>query len=388
MLKILQHELNELEASNRCKFLVPCEPELSSKTKFKGKSLIDFTDWDVLKINKRPEFKRTIHQEIEASGFGTGASRLSSGTRNSHISCERKIASFLGTQASILFSSKNQAVLSLITALATEKDLVLADEIMQSPVSDAAYLVNASFSTFDGQEPSSLAHELEKQGYARKLIFIESYSAISGKRPPLTEIYELCRRYNSYIFVDKSFSLGIFDHTDRKVSDISLSDCILAKFGSLTYAVPMFGAFISGSNTLVNYIINRSNTFSRESVLSPPIAAGVEKALDLIEFNLVGREKIASLGLKLKKGLGEFGLLKNDNVASPIICIPFSKLGIAKEFYTALLQKGFLLDCFSSGLSRSEASFIRAIVNIEHTEHHINSLLNTCFEVFKRFNSN
>ncbi len=112
----------ELELLANQKRLVQMSTRFESKLKapyinFKNRDLLDFTSWDFLALDQDQRLAKNTHRTLEEFGFCAHASRLSTGNTPQQISCEKRLAKCLGTENALLFSSKNQVVLSLITSL-------------------------------------------------------------------------------------------------------------------------------------------------------------------------------------------------------------------------------------------------------------------------------
>ena len=209
MLNKIKLELEQLAAKGLLRQLKPVQSRKDGCVEVRGKQLIDFTNWDYLALNSNRDFLTSLQREIESLGVGACAARTASGTHQRHVACEYRIAQFLNTQSSILFSSKNQAVLSLVTSLVAEGDLVFLDETMHSPVSDAAYLVNAQAIYYHAGSLAQLKSELSKcKPTLRKFIFAESISPVTGIGTDLGYLVELARTFKAQLIVDESYALA------------------------------------------------------------------------------------------------------------------------------------------------------------------------------------
>jgi glycine C-acetyltransferase/8-amino-7-oxononanoate synthase len=76
-------------------------------------------------------------------GTGSGASRLISGTMEPHRSLERRLASFKGYDAALLFGSGYLANTGTIAALAGAGEVNLTDELKQASIVDGCRLSRA-----------------------------------------------------------------------------------------------------------------------------------------------------------------------------------------------------------------------------------------------------
>ena len=372
----LKIEIEQLIASGLHKELHLRGLRKAGLIEIKGKRLVDFTNWDILGINENKKFKRAAQKSIEENGIGTASSRLSSGTTISHTSCETRLAKFFGAQSSLLFSSKNQAVFSLLTALANESDLICFDEQIQSPALDVAYLVNAQSLAFNSANLSALNNELNKfKKVRRKFILLETVSPISGRKINLEELLQIASRHQAFLMLDESFAIaseglrgaGLLDEKPIGFSEFCL-------YGSLSNTVPCYGAFVAGSGTITNYIIQRSKTFAHEVPLPPVIAGSIESAIDIIELAQQERSRLAENIKMLRENLSKHGFLDASHADSAVVSIMIGTTKQAIRIANLLISKDFFVDVVSLSTSLTDIGLIRLLVNSSHTAKQLESI--------------
>jgi len=161
----------------------------------RGRNLLHCCSWDFLNLNLEPHFKRAAQRQIEESGIGVASSRGSAGTSRQLLCCENKLAQFLGCESALLFSSTNQAIFTLLTSLLSDRDLVVYEELLQSPVGDAAYLMGADIGTFCGSKLDELGSFLENKRAARHCYIVAE--AVKNSKPRSAMSYcangQICR---------------------------------------------------------------------------------------------------------------------------------------------------------------------------------------------------
>lgn len=386
MLKELKVELDAIAKAGRLKQFHARVSRVGTKINIRGGDLVDFTSWDFFNLGQNPKVKRALHSEIEQHGIASAASRLSSGTSPAHLSAEARIASFLGLEGAVLFSSHNQAVLSLLSAILSDRDCVIVDDVIQSPVQDAAYLVDAESLHFNSSDPDSLAKVLESaKGYKRKVIYIESVSPTTGVPVDLEAIIESISRSDVELIVDESYALGILGLRGAGVVESTrLPLKKLTIVGSLARGIGVYGGFIAGSSILIQYLINRSKTFQSENVVPSGIAASIEAALNLVELEQAGRETLGKLAADFRRELKRSGVNVDDNVKTPVVCINTDKFVQAFEIFKGLIEKGFLVEALSNGLILNDGGIVRLLLNSSHTESEVTACLAALRDLWKR----
>lgn len=387
MLTDLKIELEHLKATSQQAEIHPALRRNSGSSEIRGRNVVDFTSWDFLNISTNPRFKRAVQSAIENRGFSAQSARLSSGTTEEHLLAESRAAKFFGAESAILFSSRNQAILSLVTAIVQERDVVLVSDIGHNPSVDAASMIGAVVSQFSPEDPHSLDLELEKVRSARgKLVLIDSVSFITGKRIDLPSILAVLRKHDAYLVLDESFAVGACGIRGAGVSeDLLCGTQLIGIIADSAYGLASQGCLLAGSKTLVSFIVNRSKTFKFEIAGSPASAAAIESAINLIELQLTEREKLAVKARKISSALVQIGLLTSEDECA-VISIAYDRIATASQYSSALFQKGFLVDCFNVGKFLSTSAVIRLVVRSIHTDKQIEMLLQAISDIHSRCN--
>ena len=389
MIDEIKIELEQLTESGRLRECSAAIQEADSYILISGKKLLDFTSWDVFRLRSNPKVKRAVQSEIERSGLGASSPRLESGTSEVHLRCEKRLAQFFGCDDALLFSSRNQAVLSLFTALCSERDLLLLDDSLSSPVGDAGYLVNSSVSTFPAHNASALAKELERSAQFRKrYVVVDSVSAQSGEVLALGDILKVVKQFDAELIVDESYALGMLGARGAGGTEFfGLGPRDYSVFADLSLALGGSGACVAGSNLLITYLLNRSYTFRNETALPGALSAGCIQALDLLELMPSERKYVNSLAQKLSKNLSRMGLGCVEDANTPLVCFRMKKFSLIQEMRSALFQKGYFTEALLDDKPFSQGGVLRIIVNTSHKDEQIDEVSQAISEVYAKLDA-
>ncbi|RIL04846.1 MAG: hypothetical protein DCC75_12230, partial [Proteobacteria bacterium] len=375
----IKQELEKLSQEGRRKELIATAFRGGGLVEFKGKKLLDFTNWDALDLNQSAELKRASQMVIESAGIGAGSSRTLSGSSAYHARSEFRISKFLGMESALVFSSKNQAVFSLLTAMLGERDVIFFDELTQSPVIDAAYLVGASAVAVKSGELAAASEEVQRYQYAqRRFLYIESLSPLTGRKSNLPSLWNFAAANNLEILLDESYALGLIGARGAGVLEEFCSALLhppLCVISDLSLAIGCYGACIAGSHDLISYLINRSRTLSHESALPPALMRSIEAALDILELKLAGRQRLLIIAKRIAEALGGPGYLLDESVISPIVSVTFKGVSKAFSFAEALFQRGVLVDVIPYSAPLADATAVRFLPHVSHTERQIGDLM-------------
>ncbi|RZK48445.1 MAG: pyridoxal phosphate-dependent aminotransferase family protein [Pedobacter sp.] len=253
-------------------------------------NLIDFYSNDYLGFSRDTELQNTISLEIaQQAGLsnlqihGATGSRLISGNSAYAQDLEFKIAQFHEAEAALLFNSGYSANLGLLSAIGIKEVTFLYDELCHASLLDGMRLGYAKRYKYKHQDLCDLERLLKLQT-GTVFIITESVFSMDGDTSPLIEIVNLCKKYEAQIIVDEAHSLGIFgNHGKGLVDELNLTSEIFACIFTYGKALGSHGAAITGSNDLINYLINFSRPFIYTTALSiaqlASIKCGYEKLM-------------------------------------------------------------------------------------------------------------
>ncbi|NUP10271.1 MAG: 8-amino-7-oxononanoate synthase [Polyangiaceae bacterium] len=227
----------------------------------------------VLCSNDYLGFGREALAPMQAPG-GAGASALVSGHGPAHVEGERAIASWLGTEACLLFSSGYAANVGTVSSLAGKGDLILSDALNHASIIDGCRLSGATVRVFPHRDLDAVARLLgELRGAHRRCVLVsESYFSMDGTVADLAGLRALADRFDSVLVVDEAHALGIYGSGGRgrcALEGVSAD----ALIGTLGKSFGLQGAFVAGSSSLRLYLWNRARSFVFSTAMSPAIAA-------------------------------------------------------------------------------------------------------------------
>jgi 8-amino-7-oxononanoate synthase len=342
---------------------------------FKGRDLVDFTSWDVLSLTQNLELRRVFQHEVETHGVGIASARLHTGGSFEHFIAEERIARFLSQERALIFSTRNQALLSLITSVFGEGDTILVEEGVLSAAVDAAYLVDAQVKIFSRGKLEQIPHLLaDCPPSGHRGLFVESISPDHGDLLDLAHVAEICEAARIDLFVDETFALGTIGIRGAGgIERFSIPHKVTGIIGSLAHSLSGYGGFIAGPSLLIKYLLSRSRALRSEISLPVAFAKWAEQAVTKVEILTVERARVARLANSIKEvGSALLFDVRGDS-SSPLVVFHFRFLAQARDFYRGLFERGFL--CFEPVLSSVDNSVaLPFVVRMAHTDQNIKEL--------------
>jgi 8-amino-7-oxononanoate synthase len=270
---------------------------------------------DYLGLSTHPRLRNAIALALEkGSRFSSTGSRLLSGNDVAWEGLETDFARFAGSEAALYFPSGYAANIGLLSSILKPGDTVFSDASNHASMIDGIRLSRAGKVIFPHLDLGYLEDALRRHSTAgRKVVVVESIFSMEGDHAPLGNLVELCNRYDASLVVDAAHSVGVEGQV--------LEDAVLATVNTCGKALASMGAFVTGSRTLREYLINHARTFIFSTALPSYCAAHVREAMALASEADAERSHLRALGHHLRGKLraSGFDIGRSDSQIVPLI---------------------------------------------------------------------
>lgn len=279
--------------------------EILSGLDGKRRKVINLTSYNYLGLSKHPEVVKAAMDAIMKYGLSAAGAPMLSGTFDLHREFTRKLADFKQKEDCLLFSSGLGGSVGVIQGLLRKDDLLVLDEKCHRSMVDGGTLSRATMKFFEHNNVEQLSQILEKNKGKRTLVAIEGVYSMDGDLVKLPEIVEICDRYpHVEIYIDEAHSNLIFGKNGRGVAEhFGVEDKIGIVFGTLSKSFGGVGGFACSNAKIIRYLKGYSIPFFFSCAPSPPIIAGMIKALEVATRDSTLRDKIWENTNYFKKNL-------------------------------------------------------------------------------------
>ncbi|KAB2060221.1 hypothetical protein E1A91_A10G002400v1 [Gossypium mustelinum] len=300
-----------------------------------GKEVVNFASANYLGFVGHDKLLESCTSALEKYGVGSCGPRGFYGTIDVHLDCEARIAKFLGTHDSILYSYGLSTLFSAIPCFCKKGDIIVVDEGVHWGIQNGLYLSRSTIVYFKHNDMESLEKTLEKitaqNKRAKKLrryIVVESVYQNSGQIAPLDKIIRLKEKYRFRVLLDETNSFGVLGRTGRGLTEycgvpIEKIDIVTAAMG---HALATEGGFCTGSARVIDHQRLSSSGYVFSASLPPYLASAAITAIDILEQNPDLTSKLKENIAILWKGLSDIrGLSIASNPESPIVFLVLEK---------------------------------------------------------------
>jgi 8-amino-7-oxononanoate synthase len=347
-----------------------------------GKQYTAFCSNDYLGLANHPEVIAAMQTAAQRWGVGSGASHLVAGHSSEHHALEEELAAFTGRARALLFSTGYMANLGAITALVGQGDAVFEDRLNHASLLDAGLLSGARFQRFLHSDLANLAARLVKTEAARKLIVVDGVFSMDGDCAPLPELAALAHKHSAWLMVDDAHGFGCLGATGAGSAEhfaLTQNDVPIL-MGTLGKAFGSFGAFIAGSDALIETLIQFARPYIYTTAMPPAVAAATRASLVLMQTEHWRRAHLQQLIARFRAGAEQLGL-QLMNSFSPIQPIIIGSEVQALAISNALAARGFLIIAIRPPTVPVGSSRLRVTLTAEHSLAQVDDLLSALADV-------
>ena len=341
-----------------------------------GKSYINFCSNDYLGLASDPTVNAAFKKAIDKYGTGSGAAHLVTGHSVAHHALEEELAEFVQRPRALLFSTGYMANLGVVSALTDRHDVVIEDKLNHASLIDAAQLSRASLERYAHADMSSLESVLSKQSKSNRLVASDGVFSMDGDIAPVKSMSVLCDRHNALLLIDDAHGLGVLGQQGRGSLDhlgVNINDVPIL-VGTLGKAFGTFGAFVAGSEELIETLIQDARSYVYTTALPPAIAEATLASLQRVIKDDWRREQLQSLVKQFKEGAQQLGLelMPSDTAIQPLLVGSSEK---ALEISEYLRTKGLLISAIRPPTVPQGTARLRITLSAAHKTGHVEQLL-------------
>lgn len=373
-----QRVLDTLEHDGRRRFLRSMDPLPAGRVRLNGREIVNFSSSDYMGLSRHPALIERAREWTSLYGASLTSSRLVSGHFDALEALEHKIALAKGTQAAVIFASGWQCNTSVLAALLdptlwSAEPLVFTDRLNHASLHmgcKAAGVRQIRFRHNDLEHLDTLlAHNAQKQG--PRFIITESIFSMDGDGPDLVRLEEIATEWDAFLYIDEAHATGVYGPYGFGLACGSDADLIM---GTFSKGMGSFGAYVAGSQTLKDFLVNRASGLIYATAPPPAVLGAIDAAIELIPTMAMERTRLYCLAEKVRAAFHAAGLdtgKSSSQIIPVILGDEIRTLAVAKS----LEEQGFLSIPIRPPTVQAGASRIRFVITAAHSEEDVDRLI-------------
>jgi 8-amino-7-oxononanoate synthase len=370
----LRAELARVRAQTRYRVRRAVQGPHGVEVEVDGRRVLNFCANDYLGLAADPRVAAAARAALATAGTGSGAAALVSGYNREHRLLEEALAAFTGRPRALLFGSGWAANLGVLRALLTRDDVVVADELNHASLIDGGRLSGARYVRVAHRDTAGVAAALAGAADAPlRLVATDTVFSMDGDLAPLPELAAFCRRHDAALMVDDAHGFGVLGaHGRGAVEALGVTpDVYVATLGK---ALGVAGAFVAGSEDLVEYLIQRARSWVFSTAPPPALAAAARRALEIVQAEPERRAHLAALVRRFRDGAAQRGidLVPSETPIQPLI---LGAEAVAVALSAELLRRGYWVAAIRPPTVPAGTSRLRITLSAAHTVAQVDGLL-------------
>ncbi len=348
----------------------------STEVELDGRKVINFCSNDYLGLANHPDVIAAFQKGASRYGVGSGSAHLVCGHSEPHHALEEALAAFTGRERVLLFSTGYMANMGIISALIGRSGEIFEDRLNHASLLDGGLLSNGKFSRYHHADMGRLASLLKKSEAKEKLLVTDGVFSMDGDIAPLPEMVALCEQYGAQLLVDDAHGFGVLgEQGGGCASHFGLSQKQLPILvGTLGKAFGTFGAFVAGSEELIEYLIQKSRSYIYTTALPPAVAEATLTSLRILQEESGRRERLKQLIGRFRLGAKRLGieLLPSETPIQPILIGESERATAISE---RLLKRGIWVSAIRPPTVPKGSARLRVTLSAEHSDDQLDKLL-------------
>lgn len=374
----LQAQLTEIEQNGLFKKeRIIITPQGAQVKVSNGKEVIIFCANNYLGLSSHPKVIEGAKKALDTHGYGMSSVRFICGTQDIHKTLEKKIATFLGQEDTILYAAAFDANGGVFEPLFGEEDAIISDELNHASIIDGVRLSKSQRYRYKNCDMADLEEQLIKaQAQRYRIIVTDGVFSMDGFVAPLDKICDLADKYNALVMVDESHATGFIGKTGRGTVELknvmNRVDIITGTLGKALGGA--MGGFTTGKKEIIELLRQRSRPYLFSNSLAPSIVGASIAVFDMLSETTELRDKLEFNIKYFKTGLKKIGLEFKEG-DSAIVPVMLYDAKLSQVFADKLLEEGiYVIGFFFPVVAKGQAR-IRVQLSAAHTQAHLDKAL-------------
>ncbi|SEP86371.1 8-amino-7-oxononanoate synthase [Ectothiorhodospira magna] len=349
-----------------------------------GRPVLAFCGNDYLGLAAHPAVVAAFKAGANRYGVGAGAAHLVNGHTRAHHRLEEALAAFTGRDRALLFSTGYMANLGVAQALLRRGDRVLQDRLNHASLIDAARISGARLQRYRHGDVDDLSRLLAQPAPQDTLVSTDGVFSMDGDIAPLAALADRSRQADAWFMVDDAHGLGVLGATGAGTLEALELDQtqVPLLMGTLGKALGTAGAFVAGSDDLIETLIQSARTYIYTTAMPAAVAEATLAALEVVHQEPERREYLHRLIRQFRTGAAELGLPLMDST-TPIQPLQVGHTLAATTLSEALLAQGLLVPAIRPPTVPPNTARLRVTLSAAHTPDQVDHLLTVLGRLYR-----
>jgi glycine C-acetyltransferase len=386
--KYLKEELKAIEEAGLYKkeriITTPQDAVIRIST---GQEVINFCSNNYLGLSSHPEVVQAAKDALDTHGFGMSSVRFICGTQDIHKELEARIASFYGTEDTILYAAAFDANGGVFEPLLSAEDSIISDALNHASIIDGVRLCKAKRYRYANNDMADLEAQLKQANADKarfKIIVTDGVFSMDGILASLDKICDLAEKYDAMVMIDECHATGFIGPTGRGTLEekgvMGRIDIITGTLGKALGGA--MGGNTTGKKEIIEMLRQRSRPYLFSNSLAPAIVGASNKVFEMLAESTELRDRLEQNTIYFKKGMKKagFDIVEGDSAIVPVMLYDAK---LSQQMADMLLEEGIYVIGFFYPVVPKGKARIRVQLSAAHTREHLDTAIEAFIKVAK-----
>lgn len=380
----LHLQLAALDAQHLLRTRRAVAPLQGAHIRVDGQPLLQFCSNDYLGLAGHPALAEAACTGAWDFGVGSGGSPMVNGHSTANAALEADLAQFVQLPRALYFYAGFATNASVIPALVGAGDAIFSDALNHASLIDGCRLSRASIHRYPHGDLAALDALLASSTSRRKLVVSDAVFSMDGNIADIPGLLALCERHDALLMLDDAHGLGVLGPQGRGslaaagLTGAAASPRVLY-MATLSKAAGVSGAFVAGSEVLVEWLLQKTRSYTFATAAPALLARALQASLRLMEHETSLRTQLQARIAQLRQGLQPllahtgWRLLPSDTAIQALVVGSNTS---ALALMDGLRQRGLWVPAIRPPTVPAGTARLRIALSAAHTEADVQLLLN------------
>jgi 8-amino-7-oxononanoate synthase len=376
----IQQAIQQRKEDNLWRQRISVASPQGARIVLEGRTLLNFSSNDYLGLAQQSE---SLITAAKAWGMGSGASHLVCGHSEAHQQLEQALALSVGYPRALLFANGYMANLAVLQTLLNRQDYLYQDKLNHASLIDGGLISNSKMRRYRHNDTAHLAHFLEQEKSSSSLsapslalVATDAVFSMDGDQANLTALATICQQHDALLMVDDAHGFGVLgnsEYTGSIAQQGLSSDQVPIYMGTLGKGLGGYGAFVAGSEELIEYLIQFARPYIYTTALPAALASAMQANLAIVMSG--ERQKALAANIAYFRHQAKhlaLSIMPSSTAIQPLLIGDDAKaVAISRQ----LKQRGILVTAIRPPTVAKGSARLRITLTASHTEKDIDQLL-------------
>ncbi len=373
----------QIRAQDLYPYFRPIEVSEGTRAVINGREIIMAGSNNYLGLTGHPKVVEAAQAAIGKYGTGCTGSRFLNGTLDLHLELEERLASFMGTEGCVLFSTGYMTNQGVIQSVAGKGDVIFSDKDNHSCILAGTQVSLAETMRYRHNDMDHLRKQLERvsseKPAAGKIIISDGVFSMNGTLARVPELVALAEEFGAGLMIDDAHAVGVVGEGGRgTASEFGLADKVDLITGTFSKSFASLGGFVVGTHAVTEYIRHMARTHIFSASMPPANVATVLACLDILEAEPERLDRLAEISDRMRNGFNSLGF----NVwtsQTPIIPVVVGDMVTCFQFWKDLLEEGVFVNAVVPPAVPAGQALMRTSYMATHTDEELDRILDAFY---------